>query len=66
MNRTISQAARASFVLTSALLFTIAFSGCSKKESDAKKEEEETVFAVNVSKVGQGNLDEKIIERKVC
>ena len=58
MNRTISQAARASFVLTSALLFTIAFSGRSKKESDAKKEEEETVFAVNVSKVGQGNLDE--------
>ena len=35
MNRTISQAARASFVLTSALLFTIAFSGCSKKEAEA-------------------------------
>ena len=58
MNRTISQAARASFVLTSALLFTIAFSGCSKKASDAKKDDEETVFAVNVSLMNTLNLAE--------
>ena len=60
MNRTISKAARTSFVLTSALIFTLSsvLSGCSKKDSAAKKEEEETVFAVSAYKVGKGSLDD--------
>lgn len=59
MNRTISKAARISFALVSALVFGANLISCSKSGAASKKdEEEETIFAVNAYKVGQGNLDD--------